>query len=280
MNAIESNVSNSYANALLATLTKTATKEIKSNQNAVNESSVRNMDSFSLSENTNGETGIYSLNALTKSVSATYSKASTVAKNVKNIPYSLAAKRAGLTVDSSGMPKINSSSEARAYQTQLNKIRNVSTKLSYKSSYCYSQTGNSYGYSNATSSCATYALATAISIRDNTQITPDEISTKSSTNGHGTVWGDHGAYKVDCSESEAFLAIDAQLSLGNPVLIHTDGYSSSGKASEHWATVIGKKNGEYIIIDPWDGKEHTLDEMQIYKNNGSVTGYAVISNKY
>ena len=49
MNAIESNVSNSYANALVATLTKTATKEIKSNQNAVNESTARNVDSFSLS---------------------------------------------------------------------------------------------------------------------------------------------------------------------------------------------------------------------------------------
>ena len=56
--------------------------------------------------------------------------------------------------------------------------------------------------------------------------------------------------------------------------------SRSGADSEHWATVIGKRNGEYTIIDPWDGKEHPLSEMQIYKNGGSVIGYAVVSNKY
>ena len=35
-----------------------------------------------------------------------------------------------------------------------------------------------------------------------------------------------------------------------------------------------------IVINPWDGKEHALSEMQIYKNQGKVIGYAVVSNKY
>ncbi|MCD7731720.1 MAG: HpaII family restriction endonuclease [Oscillospiraceae bacterium] len=202
------------------------------------------------------------------------------AKNAANIPYSLAAKRAGLPVNSHGMPKINNPSDSRAFDSKLSKIKNVSKKLSYNSIYRYSQKDNGCSFENAESSCAIYALATAISIRDKSLVTPDRILLDSSIGGQSIIWNVHGAYKVDCSEPETFLAIDAQLLLGNPVLIHANGYSSSGEIREHWATVIGKQNGRYTIIDPWDGKEHNLDEMQIYKNNGNVIGYVIVSNKY
>lgn len=276
INILEANVKNNSASSLVAISHKGVLKG--ANENIVN-TNRENRDFFSLSKKDSSNTGIYSPNVLASNISAK-ATGTTTAKVIKNIPYSLAAKRAGLSVDSTGMPRINGSADAKSYNVELNKIRNVSRKLTCKSEYRYSQTGNDYGYNNAKSSCATYALATAISMRDGKIITPKDIVTNSSTDGHGTSWSSHGAYKVDCDEQQAFLAIDAQLSLGNPVLIHTDGKSSSGNPSEHWATVIGKQNGEYTIIDPWDGKEHPLSEMQIYKNGGSVIGYAVVSNKY
>lgn len=155
-----------------------------------------------------------------------------------------------------------------------------SYSISYKSEYCYSQTGtNKYGYTNATSSCATFALATALSIRKDEKITPDQIKTNSSTDGHGTQWTSHGATKYDCSkESDVYTAIDKQLAAGKPVLVHATGKSSSGSSSEHWATVVGKKSdGTYRIIDPWDGTEKDLSQMQIYKNSGKLVGYATLS---
>ena len=97
--------------------------------------------SYYVSKSTTDETGIYSPNTIIRSKAIQYSRSLTVAKRIENIAYSLAAKRSGLTVDSSGLPKINNYSEANAYQNQLNAIRNVSKKLSYSSSYCYSQTG-------------------------------------------------------------------------------------------------------------------------------------------
>lgn len=200
----------------------------------------------------------------------------------RNIPYMLAAKRAGLNWTSSGSPIINSSSDFQAYQKQMNLIRtlNYTVPNSRNGNYYYSQTGNNYGYDNATTSCATYALATALSIKNNRAITPDMISTNSSTDGQGTLWSDHSAYEYSASESETLLAIDAQLCLGNPVLIHTTGLNSDNQSSEHWATVVGKDNGTYKIIDPYYGDYRDLDDMQIYKNSGQIVGYAIISNQF
>lgn len=64
------------------------------------------------------------------------------------------------------------------------------------------------------------------------------------------------------------------------MLIHTEGYSVNGYSSEHWATIIGKENGKYQIIDPWDGTKRNLDQMEIYKNNGSVLDYVILTNEY
>ena len=74
--------------------------------------------------------------------------------------------------------------------------------------------------------------------------------------------------------------IDAQLQLGNPVLIHTSGKNAAGEASEHWATVIGKKDGKYTVIDPWNGKECLLDDMEIYRNGGSILDYTILTDEY
>ena len=161
-----------------------------------------------------------------------------------------------------------------------NAANGTAYSISYKPEYCYSQTGsNNYGYTNATSSCATFALATALSIRKGEQITPDQIETNSSTNGQGTKWASHGATKYDCtSEADVYSAIDKQLAAGKPVLVHATGLNSKNQSSEHWATVVGKKSdGTYRIIDPWDGTEKDLSQMQIYKNSGKLVGYVTLS---
>ena len=44
--------------------------------------------------------------------------------------------------------------------------------------------------------------------------------------------------------------------------------------------LIGKENGKYQIIDPWDGTKRNLDQMEIYKNNGSVLDYVILTNEY
>jgi len=86
------------------------------------------VDNFTLSEKKAENTGIYSPNALAGSTSV-QATGTTTAKVKKNISYSLAAKRAGISIDSNGMPIINSGSAANAYNIQLNNIRNVSKKL-------------------------------------------------------------------------------------------------------------------------------------------------------
>lgn len=189
LNGIHTNVNQPSAYPVKQNEEKTADTNIAVKEQEVSSTA----DTFTHSSNMEEFTGIYSHN--TASINAT--GGTTTAKVIKNIPYSLAAKRANLSVNSQGMPIISSASEGIAYNNELNKIRNVSKNIYCNPNYRYSQTENSYGYSNATSSCATYALATAISIRDGKQITPKDIDTNSSTDGHGTKWSSHGAYSVE-----------------------------------------------------------------------------------
>ncbi len=238
-----------------------------------NKATIGKRDSFVHSE---------SMSKVTYTPKTAYSTTNTADTDVlrKKIPQLLAAKMAGLSSYSNGNPIISNAMDRRKYEIAMDTIKGNHEGISYKEEYCYSQTGYDYGYTNALSSCATYALATALSIKNDTAITPDQISTNSKTDGHGTRWGNHGAYSISASESETLLAVDAQLQLGNPVLIHATGSDSKGNPSEHWATVIGKKDGNYTIIDPYYGSVCSLDEMQIYKNNGKLTGYVILSNEY
>lgn len=182
---------------------------------------------------------------------------------------------AGVYVSSTGSPSINSSSDYTHWQTAMNTIRGDHASFKFNPAYQYSQTGYNYGYDDATTSCSTFALATALSINGNKKITPDQISTDSSTSGHGTNWGAHGAYYIsETSESNVLLGVDAQLQLGNPVLVHA--VSSKG---EHWATVIGKENGIYKVVDPYYGSIVPLNQMTYYEE-GSLKDYVILSNQY
>lgn len=213
----------------------------------------------------------------------------------RNIPSMLAAKIAGLKAYGNGSPIINSKFDYEAYNSAKLKIKNNPKKINYRKEYCYSQTGgNSYGFSSPETACGAFSFATALSIKYNKKITPEDvlaykdgsmIEDKTNKDVWEWNWKDgkitKTAYRIKVSKgTETFSGIDAQLYLGNPVLIHTDGYSANGYSSEHWATIIGKENGKYQIIDPWNGTKRNLDQMEIYKNNGSVLDYVILTNEY
>ena len=200
---------------------------------------------------------------------------------------------AGLKTDYLGGVIVSGKSDADALNRAYATIHGDHPRLSYNSAYRYSQSDPKNPYKNPEPkvSCCTFAFATALSIMYHKEITPDKIKT---VEGHGyvddetaatSIWttkdSKYKAYKiVGSSGSETLGGIDAQLQLGNPVLIHTEGLSASGKPSPHWATVIGKENGRYRIIDPWNGTERWLEDMEIYKNGGSVLDYVILSDKY
>lgn len=210
---------------------------------------------------------------------------------IRKIPQRLAAKWAGINVTGTYEPSINSAADYNAYQTAMNKITGNHTGISYwdakNKGFCYSQsdTTASYATANATSACPTYALATALSIYTGVAHTPKSIH----PNGTGLVWTEHDALAVTkgvnyCSnltESEILLAIDAQLAMGRPAIIHL--YKNEN--IQHWATVIGKDNSKsdkgekYTIIDPWDGSKRLLKEMTYYNSGTAINGYAIISDE-
>lgn len=207
---------------------------------------------------------------------------------------------AGLSVTETCYVHVSGKDDADALNRAYATIHGDHPRLSYNPAYRYSQTGYSYGNPKPEKSCDTFAFATALSIKNKKKITPDQIKIGSGgfvmdhwEDDNDTVFewyyytnketGTKGetAYRIyGSSDFKTLAGIDAQLQLGNPVLIHTDGKDSKGQDSEHWATVIGKENGRYRIIDPWDGTERWLEDMEIYKNGGSILEYTILSDKY
>lgn len=188
-----------------------------------------------------------------------------------NIPYSLAATRAGISVNNLGMPTIQN----QAFNDQLNKIKNVSVDITCPTTYRYSQTANSYGFSEPTKRCAAYALATAKSIINKQKITPDMLTTD---DGYIGSWLANDAFRLYTTAANSYLAICAQLSMGKPALIYVKNTTTN---REHWATVVARVNGVYWVIDPWDGKRMEIANMQVFKDGGAtVSGYAIIGFEY
>lgn len=221
-------------------------------------------------------------------VSSTTNTAST--DQLRYIPQLLAAKMAHLPTTSTG-PVINSGADYQNYQNAMATIKGNHSKMYCPTAYRYSQTGgNSYGLTDPEHSCAAFAFATALSMKYGQKITPREVNTTAegaiiteTLSSSVSEWsaGDKKGYWITAStEDEALLGIDVQLQLGNPVLIHTDGYNSKWQGSQHWAVVTGKQNGKYSIIDPYDGTERSLENMEIYKRNGSILDYVILSDEY
>lgn len=261
----------------IAEKAETEEKEVKVNQDTFEHRTTESAHTYSpdsIAKSVNSTNGV-------NTTSTTY--VATTDAQKKRIPYFLAAKMAGLNFNhDTGSPSINSAYEYQAYQRAWDTIKGDHRKLSYKSEYCYAQNGsNNYGYSNAGVSCPTFALATALSIKEGKQITPDQIETNSKTDGTNTQWDKHGATRIAASEEDCLLAVDAQLQLGNPALIHINGKNVANDSSDqHWVTVIGKKDNDYIIIDPYNGKEKMLSAELTYKNGGTIADYVILSNEY
>lgn len=103
------------------------------------------------------------------------------------------------------------------------------------------------------------------------------INAASPNDGTNTKWENHGATRITANEEDALLAVDAQLQLGNPAIVRL----YSPLTDQHWVTIIGKKDNDYTIIDPYDGKEKLLSNNIHYKeNDGYITDYVILSNEY
>lgn len=255
LNGIQTNVNQSSAYPVMQNERKTDDTGINVKEQKIS----NNSDTFTYSNNSEEITGIYSAN----SVSAT--SITITENNVYKLPTLLAAKRAGISVDYDGSPIINNNNEYKAFNSEMDKIKNVKKSIYCDSKYKYSQGNDIYN-------CAKYALATAKSIKYGGTNTPSTIKMGS----NGVDWNSNGAIRRYCGKDEALLAINAQLSLGNPALIYVN--SSEG---QHWATVTGRsENGSYTIIDPWDGTSRNLTDMEHYTSEDDIAGYAIISKTY
>lgn len=214
---------------------------------------------------------------------------------IRKIPYRLACSWAGIGVTSNYDPNITSGSDYMKFQSAMNRI--TGSNIAFQTAtgthdWYYWQNGYNYGYENASRSCATFAFATALSIYNKTSITPDKIATNSPTDGWGTVWGSRGATLItkgdypDLTDNEIFLAIDAQLAMGRPAIIHV--YTNAN--DQHYATVIAKDDTQtdvgkkYTIVDPakssgtgnGKAKECLLEDMAYYTGN-NIDGYVILS---
>ena len=230
-----------------------------------------NLNNSTISTNNYGKTGnLRNSESKVTERNLSQQNAETKSANVDTISFSGSSKA------NIGIYSKTASSAAKLSGVKAKANNKNYPNLPVRDEWKYAQSKNSYGYTNAKSSCATYALATALSIRDSRTITPDQIETTSKTNGHNPKFSNYGAKTYNASRTEALAHIDQQLASGKPALIHTSGKDASGNNSEHWATVIGKNNGNYTIIDPWDGKQKDLSQMVIYKNGGSIIGYGTV----
>lgn len=220
-------------------------------------------------------------------VSSTTNTAST--GQLRYIPQLLAAKMAHLPTTSTG-PVINSGADYQNYQNAMATIKGDHSKMYCPSEYRYSQKGgNSYGLTDPEHSCAAFAFATALSMKYGRKITPADVDTTKegymlteTLSSSVSEWsaGDKKGYWISASsESETLLGIDAQLQLGNPVLIHVV-KDPQNSYEQHWAVVTGKQNGKYTIIDPYDGTERSLENMEIYRKGASIQDYVILSDEY
>lgn len=56
---------------------------------------------------------------------------------------------------------------------------------------------------------------------------------------------------IPCMDSAAPLAqIEASLAAGQPAVVMVDSAPAAG-VQTHWVVIIGKKNGDYLMLDPW-----------------------------
>ncbi len=214
------NVQNEYVNGNIAP--KISTEKVNPNISAHKpgntENTVVNRDTFeyTVSENLS----IYSpelINRMenTSNVLSVTSDTRTATNDLqrRNIALLLAAKMAHISSNDTG-PIINGAYEAQQYSKAVSIIKGDHKKLAYKSEYCYSQTRDSFsGIEYPRSACATYAFATALSIKNGRKITPDQVASGPSNEGSFSKdnvktwnWGGETTYRIRYNnENDLFL---------------------------------------------------------------------------
>jgi len=66
---------------------------------------------------------------------------------------------------------------------------------------------------------------------------------------------------VECYWTPAPLdRIDSRLAEGIPVHVHVDLYNETAEMEQHWVLLIGKNGDDYIMNDPWTGKQGSFRE--------------------
>lgn len=154
--------------------------------------------------------------------------------------------------------------------------------------------GSIYGLSDPQNACVAFAFAIALSIKNGRQITPEDVKTdginsivEDQSETEIKTWktkvGEEGYRIIDSVGERTLEGIDAQLQLGNPAVLHL---KREGSSEQHWVTVIGKQNGEYTVIDPYDGAAKSLSSLRIMrkdeegKDKGIISDYAIVSDEY
>lgn len=65
---------------------------------------------------------------------------------------------------------------------------------------------------------------------------------------------------IDCATTPAPLdRIDQILQAKFPLIVKVDFDTDDDDVDQHWVMIYGKENGEYIILDPWDGQKKTFE---------------------
>lgn len=271
-----------FDNANTTYLAQTAKKSASEIQNTVvNELSTAHdltlndqihCDSFIHCDNNNDKTGIYSSNDIlgkTAKNNLTTSEVMNVqltSTSSTNVYYdtikAAAAKKAAVTLSSSGSPNINSGYEAKRYSDEISRINNC----------FYCQTGGWSALSgDGSSECCRTAVATMASINSGYTVTPNNTTgnsngltgmnvngknvtlTKASKQYNITSGPASGLNMYSCGSEEGVVdAINNELSNGRSVLVKTT------VGGEHWVTVTGTLNGkpagtfeDFVGVDPW-----------------------------
>jgi hypothetical protein len=54
--------------------------------------------------------------------------------------------------------------------------------------------------------------------------------------------------------------IDSRLAEGIPVHVHVDLYNETASMEQHWVLIIGKSGDDYVMNDPWTGRQGSFRE--------------------
>lgn len=249
----------------IADISKTASNCISSSLQ-FEENALKSIDSFELSNSK--DIGLYSKDIISSNTNITTDAIDKVQMNSTSAPNDIyldviklrAAKKAGVSLNSSGAPNINSGWAASTYYGEISRINGAF--------WCQSS-----NWSNLPDiyQCGRTAAATMASINSGYTVTPNDTTGNSngltgiivngrtiSYNSNATTYDlsagpSQGIRLYNCgSEDGVTAAINNELANGRSVLVKTT------VGGEHWVTVTGTVDGnpansfdDFVGVDPW-----------------------------